>query len=405
MGKIPINQKLLNSNRGVAILIALFSIMIMIFVAVEISYETSVEYVVTGSDYHKIKAYQAAKAGVDLSLLRIQVYRNLISNYGQQLKGSQQMVDQIWQFPFTWPPALPKDLTRVDKDAIGEAVTNSFMGATYITTIESEGSKIDINDLGSHSEVLKKNTYNLLKQMIQNRIDQDDDWAKNHRDFRIDELLNNITDWIDEDTDSLNGGDERSKYPDIQSDDIPPNRPFKTLRELQMVDGMTDEIFKTLLPNITVYGTKGINVNQASKNVLKSIHPTVTDEIAQKILDHIHNPDEGPFTSLDDFKNFTGNQINWPEIDKAQVPLYFGSEYNFRITSIGMYSKSTSKIVAITYDFDTVKSKLKEFMDKENQEKNPSQSGNPAPTPTPTPSTQQQQVQVGKPRIVYWQEE
>ena len=111
-----------------------------------------------------------------------------------------------------------------------------------------------------------------------------------------------------------------------------------------MVDGMTDEIFKALVPYVTVYGTKGINVNQAPRDVLKSIHTTITDEIAQKIIDHVHDPQQGPFGSEDDLKGFLGNQVNWADIDKAQVPLYFGSEYNFRITSIGSYSKSTSKI-------------------------------------------------------------
>ncbi len=393
-------------NRGVAIMITIFAIMLMTFVAVEISYETSVEYRVSNSDYHKVRAYYAAKSGVELALLRIQLFKNIMNQFGENLKGQTELLNKIWAFPFQWPPFIPKDLSLTNSEAITESVGESLMGSSYDVRIESEGSKIDINDLDSPSKVLRESTRKLIGQLIQNRIDEDDDWNEN---LETDELLNDITDWIDADDKALNGGDEKNNYEEfgVDSEFYPPNRPFKTFQELHMVKGMTDEIFNLIFPYITVYGTKGISVNLAKKEVLMSIHPTFTAEIVDEIIARIQDPDEGPFASMEEFKGFLGNRVNWKEIEDSGIPLYFGSEYNFRITSIGSYSKSRSEIIAIVYDFDTVKERLKEFMDKEDQ-----QGGTPTPTPTATPggnsgnsAAKSKPPLSGKPKIVYWQEE
>lgn len=402
-----------SNERGVAIMIAIFAIMLMTFIAVEISYETSVEYVVTNSDYHKVRAYYAAKSGVELGLLRIQLFKNVMSQFGDNLKSQTELVNKIWNFPFQWPPLVPKDLSMANVDSINESIADSLMNAAYDVRIESEGSKIDINDLDSKSKILKDSTRKLLTQLIQNKVDNDRDWADAHRDLEIEDLLNDITDWIDEDDKGLNGGDEAGNYSDgnLKSDFIPPNRPFKTFQELHMVNGMTDDIFNLLLPHITVYGSKGISVNLARKEVLMSIHPTFTEEIVDEIITRIQNPDEGPFGNYEEFKSFLGNRVNWKEIEEVGIPLYFGSEYNFRITSIGSYSKSRSEIIAIVYDFDKVRDSLKEFIEKEGDP-------NPSPTPTPDPNnpnagknpqggggSDKKPPLAGKPRIVYWHEE
>ena len=85
-------------------------------------------------------------------------------------------------------------------------------------------------------------------------------------------------DWVDEDKESRNGGDERGRYPDISSDFIPPNQPFKTVKEMHMVRGMQEMFYKILEGSFTIFGTKGVNVNYASKDVLMALDPTMTDE-------------------------------------------------------------------------------------------------------------------------------
>jgi len=66
--------KILQSKRGIALIMATTSLVIMNYIAMEIMYESSVEYIINSQNLHRIKAYYAAKAGLDISLLRLKLY-------------------------------------------------------------------------------------------------------------------------------------------------------------------------------------------------------------------------------------------------------------------------------------------------------------------------------------------
>lgn len=400
------------NEKGVALLLAMFCVMIMAFLAVEVSFDTSVEYVLSSKEYHRVKAYEAAQAGMELSLLRIQLFKNVNKQYGSQLKGQESILQMIWSLPFSWPPAIPKDASIVDKDQVNTAIDDSFMDAHYVAQISSEGSKIDINDLDSLSLSLKKATREQLMKIFQQKLDtRDDAWAEKNRNLNYEELINNLQDWIDEDNISLNGGDESSRYKSNDSDlKIPPNRPFQTMDELKMVDGMTEDIFQFLLPYITVYGSKGINVNQASNEVLKSIDPIITDDVANEIIKRRNDTEKGgPFKDEKEFIAFIG--ANEQTFNPSKIPLLFGSEYNFRIKVIGEYHNVTREIIAIVYDVEAVRDQMITILDKDQKD----QVGEPAtPNPSPQDADQSKQTQQTtpqtpdtskeKPRIVYWWE-
>jgi general secretion pathway protein K len=368
-----------SNQRGAALLMAMFCVMIMTFLAVELSFDTSVEYLLSNKEYHRVKAYEAAKAGVELSLLRIQLFKNVTKQYGQQLKGQESILEMIWSLPFTWPPSIPDGASIVDKDQIGTTISESFMEARYVAQISAEGSKIDINDLDSPSEGLRNATRDQLIKLFRQKMDnRDDPWAEANRDFDYEELINNLKDWIDEDTISDNGGDEQSRYPEARTNSeatIPPNRPFQTMDELKMVDGMREDVFQFLLPHITVYGSKGINVNQANSEVLKSIDPIITDEIATEIITRRNDTEKGgPFRDENDFMSFIG--ANSQSFNPSGIPLFFGNEYNFRIEVTGEFQNVTRKIIAIVYDVEAVRDQMIQILDKEDQQNQGGQGNN-----------------------------
>src|ERR1035437_6935027 len=72
--QVPNGLHLLKSEKGVALLIALFAMTLMTFIAVEVSYDTSVDYVVAAQQVNRVRAYYAAKSGIEISLLRIMLY-------------------------------------------------------------------------------------------------------------------------------------------------------------------------------------------------------------------------------------------------------------------------------------------------------------------------------------------
>jgi general secretion pathway protein K len=398
------------NQKGAALLMALFAVVLITFLAVEISYETAVEYRVATADYQRLKAYYAAKSGIELSLLRIQLYQQVLSQYGDQIKGgaASQFVDMIWQFPFAWPPASTADMGTVSKSELEKSVSESLMDAQYITQISSEGGKLDINDLGSPSKALRESTRERLLQLIQNKYDSDDKFREKNRNINPEEIVNDIQDWVDQDKDSLNGGSEEGRYPDANSEFIPPSRPFKTLDELKMVRGISDELYSVIAPNVTAYGLKGVNVNYAEKAILKSIDKQIDDRIAEEILKRRGDQTLGPFADQAAFESFLGTQgVNMSKFNEQQIPLYFDPETNFRIVSTGFFGRSTREIIAIVYDFDTVKSRLEKLMTTTVSTTTSTTLAGQAATTTPTSTTTSTTVQKkkGTPQIIYWHEE
>ncbi|MES2769746.1 MAG: type II secretion system protein GspK [Bdellovibrionota bacterium] len=380
--KFPSRKPQKLNQKGVALLMAMFCVMIMAFLAVELNFDTSVEYILSNKEYHRIKAYDAAKAGMELSLLRIQLFKSINKQYGSQLKGQESLLQMIWSMPFTWPPSIPEETSIADKDQIKTATSDSFMDARYVAQISAEGSKIDINDLDSLSESLKKATKEQLTKIFVQKLEAEDDvWAEKNKNFDYEELINNLQDWVDEDSVSANGGDEKSRYPDADDDAvIPPNRPFQTMDELKMVDGMREDVFQILLPHVTVYGSKGINVNQANAEILKSIDPIITDEMASEIISRRNDLEKGgPFKDENEFIAFIS--ANQQTFNASKIPLLFGNEYNFRIKVTGEFQNVTREIIAIVYDVEAVRDQMIAILDKDNQSQSgPGGSGGPLDT-------------------------
>jgi hypothetical protein len=109
------------------------------------------------------------------------------------------------------------------------------------------------------------------------------------------------------------------------------------------------------------------------------------------------------------------------EFEKMSVPLFFGPEHNFRITSTGIYRRAQREIVAIVYDFDKVKGALQTALSAASQTPpqggtgaggspgatqpgtNPGQGNNPGTNPGAGTGGANSQG-TGVPQIVFWQE-
>jgi general secretion pathway protein K len=405
------------NERGAALMMAIFTVTMLMVIATEIMYETNVELVVSSQEINKVKAHYAAKAGVAISLLRIHVYRKVAALAGSQVPAS--TLDPIWQFPFAWPPAVPDSVNGVDKEEIKAAVKKSSMQAQYLATIESEGSRIDINDLSSPNKPMADAARDQLLQIFNNQVQADEGFGEKYRGYDFNRLINSIADWSDSNKESRNGGDKRAAYGERATDFIPANSPFKTIDELHLVDGMNDELFDLIQPRITVFGSKGINVNYASKDVLMSLTPQITAERADKIVADRASTTRGPFKDKEDFVQYLDSLgVNGdPFVDKEGNPtvsLLFNAEYNFRIHSTGIAGRAQRDIIAITYDLDRVKKRLTSlFAASPSPSATPAVPANPnlppGQTPTPAPSASpttdnDNTAPTGPPNIVYWNE-
>jgi general secretion pathway protein K len=370
---------LLKNQKGSAILFSVFLMSLLMFIALEISKDTVVEYQGSMNSVKRIQAYYAAKACTEISLLRIKTYQQATRTLGSQNQNQSQafdtsMLDIIWQFPLSWPLVVPtdSDMSIANQDDIKKAGQQSTFKHKFSSQISSESAKIDINDLASPSKGIREKTRQQILDIFQAKIREQGDWSKKYYNFRFEDLLNHITDWIDPDKNSLMGGDETSHYRDLQSQYIPPNQPFKTVEELHMVKMMEDEIYEVLAPNITVYGGKGVNVNYADKSLLMALDPGITEQVVTEILKRRNDINlGGPFKDEKDFFSFIGGfGVNTTNFNQDKIPLYFDHEINFRISCIGLVGNITREVTSIVYDFQKVQSRLRKSLSNVNVDEN-----------------------------------
>lgn len=407
------------NNKGIALLTAISALTLMTYIAMEVTYDTQVEYVINSQHLNRIKAYYAARSGIDISLLRIKIYQTVQQKLGKSLP-SNGMLEQIWQFPLMWPLTLPEELNAVDKDQIKDKTKDSLMDSSFITSISDEGSKIDLSNLVSPSESLREITKKQILALFENKVKADEDFAKQYSGYRFENLVNNIADWLSNKNESLNGGDKRAPYRDRGTEDFPPNRNFRTMQEIRLVAGMTDEFFQILERQVTIYGVRGINPNTASKEVLMSIDPTITKEVAEEVIKRRQDPQQGNFKDANSFFDFVEQKGARLSINREEFPIITESLSSFKIQSIGEFNGSKKEIEVVTLDINRVADRVGDIQKKIDDKNNP----NPANSGTDTSknnnqnangagNTQQTNNQQnnsgakeykGPPRIIFWNE-
>lgn len=414
MKKLPSPLKpLKNNNSGMAILLVLSFILMITFIAKELALESRVEYEFSNISYKELKAYHAAKSGVELSLFRILLFQMTKEQFGENVPDKS-MLDMIWSFPMQWPPQLGEDASLIAKEDLKDIKADSLQDATWFASISPEGSKIDLNDLDSPSEALQQAIKKQIVQLIRNRLEAEDAWADENGNLNPEEIVNHMIDYIDKDDESQQGGNEGSYYENNSVDSpLPPNRMFRTMDELLRIPGMDQTLYAHLAPNFSLYGIRAININAASKEVLMSIDPQITEEVAKSILDQISNPDEGPFKSEDDFINFISRDVDTGSFNPDKIPLVFQEESAFRITSEGSFKNTIRSITAVTFNVENVTKTLENTLKKEALAKTEQD-----PEANPPQTEQQQNPQTGqgkesespkteqkRPLVVIWEEQ
>jgi general secretion pathway protein K len=410
--RTPVALKLLNNDKGMALIMAVTAVVLISWIAMEVSYDSLVEYNVNANALSRLKAYYAARSGVELSLLRIKTYQQAQSQFGKQLGANSAMLDEIWKMPFAWPVPIPPELNGVDKDAIKTTLKESIMDASYTVTIEDEGSKIDLNDLASPSKVLQEAARRRLMQIFEAKLKDDEEFQHKYSGYRFDELINAIADWQTDKRGSVSGnGDKRSVYRDYP-EKFPPNRAFRTVQEVRMVPGMSEDFFELIEPAITIYGMKAININQTTKEVIKSIDAGITDEIADAVIKRRGDTAQGgPFKDAKDFWGFVAQKGARLGEKAEETPLVTDKISNFRIRSSGEYGNMSREITVVVMDLQGVATTLKGLVDEQKKKDQPPPAGAPPPNPQnpqqPPANPAQSQggaLPKGPPRIVYWSE-
>lgn len=406
-------------KKGIALILAVTSLSLMVYIATEVSKDSLTEYAVNTQELNRIKTYYAARSGMQIALLRVKLFQQ--ASRLSLPPGFSKYIDEIWKFPFAWPLPISADVNSVDKEAMQKTNSESFMDATYTHTIEDEGTKIDLNDLASPSKTLQQITKNQILNIFQQKIEADEDFRQNYQSFRFEDLVNRIIDWMSDSNTAASGGDKKQAFSEL-GEGYPPNRGFRTIDELRLVPGMTDEFFNLLAPQITIYGMKAINPNTAPREVLRSLDSGMTTEAVEAAIKKRDDPNEGPFQGEGEncAKNFRTylekNGANRLTDEFNKIPFVCDKVVNFRIKSTGIYGNGKSammkNIVAVVMDISRSADQIKSTVDKEKKDQqgqqqqgqqNP-QTGQGQQTGQKASQQKQEPLPKGPPRVVYWTE-
>ncbi len=141
----------------------------------------------------------------------------------------------------------------------------AFEGVPIRVLITDESGKLDLN---------QSNPQALLGLLAAQGLDEDTQ-AK---------LIDAINDWRDNDDIPGPHGAERDQYQSAGLKYGPRNKPFETVEELQMVLGMTPDLYKSLEPLVTVFARgQALNPAKASRQLLMTM-PNVTPEMVDSYM-------------------------------------------------------------------------------------------------------------------------
>ena len=137
--------------------------------------------------------------------------------------------------------------------ADGSLYQLNYQDAIIRVRVLSEQGKIDINKANEVllTEMMKSTALELDKQQ---------------------EIVSAILDWRDQDDLVHTNGAEKQQYQDADLSYQPANNDFQLIDELQMVLGVTTELYQQLKPLVTVYSKQAqVNLKKASKEVIQAI--------------------------------------------------------------------------------------------------------------------------------------
>jgi len=305
---MSIIKKKLQNKRGVALITVLLIISILIAVTVELNRSSRAEIYAAAGISDGIKLAYIAKSGF--------------------YAGSTLLMSS----PHDYVSLLDEWARTEELSAKSQGL---FPDGYFVVTIEDEAGKIPLNKL------VNGNEYNPDIKAILLRLLSLPEWELDER--KAGEIVDAIKDWIDVDDIATDAGAENSYYATLDQPYAAKNAPLDCIEELLMIKGISKELFvgtkekPGLAQFITAHGDGFININTASKIVLRSLAPQISSAVADKM-------DEYRRSTADLSNSLWYQKISGLEGMTIKPGLIAVKSDYFKISSSGKMSTMTQKI-------------------------------------------------------------
>jgi general secretion pathway protein K len=208
--------------------------------------------------------------------------------------------------------------------------------------ISDESGKININRLVNGLDEYDELIKNTLLRLTTPLKLTNDTWSN---------VLDSTADWIDKNNDPRRGGAETPYYRTLKPAYSAHNGSLMTLMELSLVkgitpamlDGLVDEKGKLRLRDcLTIYSNQQlsvINVNSAPKAILMALDDSISESIADQIIN------KRPFKAKGEFPTELAKLDNGKWIGKLTI-----SSFLFRVIAVARVKESVRTVEAVVSD-------------------------------------------------------
>lgn len=359
----------LRDQRGVAMMMALVTFLILSILIGELAYETGVYNGVVWRQVDQLRARLLARSGLRLALLQVQAAKKAkakAASLGLGEGGA--LTDQIWKTPLVLPPPAPPGLSVTDTQALDVFGKALGLDGTISVTISGENGRINLNQMAwlkeqpkpvdaegkpvpnppatqpvseeeKRAELEKSRAAvgDLIEQLLEAKRQADPSFRDKYSGVTGPILAGNIAAWIDPELKV--DGDGRDKFEYYSR--LEPQKyalkdaPMASESELFMVKGLDDTLANLVADNFTTQVTGGINVNDATPLLLRALIPelgeTDTERVVKRRTDETQG---GPFKSEEEFWTYLNTLGNYEDAKKRLADRgvkLMGEETSYRV--------------------------------------------------------------------------
>lgn len=399
-------KKLLGNESGVALIMVMTSILIMMALWGEFTFESKLSRIKTTNMLDKSQSQLLAESGIELAMTRLKLFKEAYNTWqgNQAAKDSIsiQLINQLWEVPFAYPiPTLPNTGAQV-KAAIEEFQKDSLLEGQMKVSIQNISNKLNLNmirlstlnkppppqggalggaggggvpgdDNGNGipddqetppdpNFSMEQQFLNYLTKRLRDKGEEDEVFRERYGNLDPIQLVANLKYYISD----KNPRRQNSTPIDMQLDNseqlfndakiTPKHGPMSSFSEIYLVPGWDDTLVELIRGEFDVFPIVMIDLNKLTENMLRLLLPTINDDEVKEFFHYRDNPEDPHFfNKLEDFKNYivdVANVINETTFDdqfdklKAQGIQFGAAPTLFRILSEGTMNRSVTTLVA-----------------------------------------------------------
>jgi general secretion pathway protein K len=374
-------KKLLGNQSGVALIMVMTSLLILMAIWGEFTFESKLSRIKTTNILDKSQSRLLAESGVELAMTRLKLFKEAYNTWQQNQAAkdsiSIQLLNQLWEIPFVYPiPAVPNIGAQV-KAAIDEFQKDSLLEGEMKVSIQNVSTKFNLNlirlsalkqnqqqqggalggtqggdNSGGGGGVpgdqdgdgvpddqqnldpnfsMEQQLVNHLTRRFREKGEEDDNFRSRYGNIDVLQLVANLKYYISDrnprrqNTTQIDQLMDNSEQIFNEAKITPKYGPMTTFSEIYLIPGWDDALVELIRSEFDVFPVVMIDLNKLTENMLKLLIPAINENEIKEFFAYRDNPEDPQFfNSLQDFKRYIveiANILNETQFDELFTKL------------------------------------------------------------------------------------